>query len=108
MGSDLGLSAAQRHVLLALVEHANPGGSCYPSQSRLSEYTGYSTKTVRRALRALEDVGVIHRSPRYSHGGQTRRRTDLYQLNFPKTESIPDTESTTETEDEIQTGHSVR
>ncbi|MGE7432780.1 helix-turn-helix domain-containing protein [Kitasatospora sp. NPDC001175] len=49
-----------RHVLQALAEHAHKdGGGARPSNRRLRYRTGYDERTIRRALRRLEDGGLI-------------------------------------------------
>ncbi|GAA4706254.1 helix-turn-helix domain-containing protein [Streptomyces youssoufiensis] len=54
--------ATARHVLQALAEHANKQGrNAHPSVTRLQYRTGYDRRTVQRALRRLEDAGLILR-----------------------------------------------
>lgn len=49
-----------RHVLQALAEHAHRNGTgARPSVLRLQYRTGYDRRTVQRALRRLEDAGLI-------------------------------------------------
>ncbi|MER7646667.1 MULTISPECIES: helix-turn-helix domain-containing protein [Streptomyces] len=49
-----------RHVLQALAEHANKNGrNAHPSLIRLQYRTGYDRRTVQRALRRLQDAGLI-------------------------------------------------
>ena len=50
------LKAPDKPVLVALAEH---GEECWPSLTRLAEMTGYDSRTVRRAIQRLEEVGVI-------------------------------------------------
>lgn len=49
-----------RHVLQVLAEHAHKdGGGARPSLMRIQYRTGYDRRTVQRALRRLEDAGLI-------------------------------------------------
>lgn len=49
-----------RHVLQALAEHADKEGrGARPSLLRLQYRTGYDRRTIQRALRRLEDAGLI-------------------------------------------------
>lgn len=63
-----------RHVLQVLAEHAHPDGSeARPSIMRIQYRTGYDRRTVQRALRRLEDAGLIR--PEGTKNGCT-----VYQL----------------------------
>lgn len=55
-------------VLLAIAWHTNdnPELGCYPSQETLAKYANTSTRTVRRALNELENMGEIEID---RHGG---------------------------------------
>ncbi|MGY1579193.1 helix-turn-helix domain-containing protein [Streptomyces sp. MN13] len=54
--------ATARHVLQALAEHADKKGrNAHPSVTRLQYRTGLDRRTVQRALRRLEDGGLIGR-----------------------------------------------
>ena len=50
------LKAPSKLVLVALAEH---GEECWPSMSRLEEMSGYSVRTVIRAVQELERTGLI-------------------------------------------------
>lgn len=52
-------SPTDKSVLLALANHADPEGYCWPSVRRLCLYTALSERTVQNALRRLEDAGLI-------------------------------------------------
>ena len=53
------LGPVQRLVMLALADHADDQGRCYPSNARLCERTGLSERAVRQNIRALEDGGFL-------------------------------------------------
>ncbi len=46
-------------VLLVLADHANAEGRCWPGMARIVARSGFQERTVRRALRALEEAGHI-------------------------------------------------
>jgi hypothetical protein len=75
------LTATERAVLLALADHANQDGQCFPSQQRLAKFTGAGERSVRRALKRLEEVDLITRSPRFDSRGH--RSSDLIELLYP-------------------------
>jgi len=53
------LGPTERLVMLALADHADDSGRCYPSNSRLCERTGLSERAVRQNVRALESGGFL-------------------------------------------------
>jgi len=48
-----------KFVLVALADHADETGLCWPSLARLREFTRLSERAIRAALRDLEAVGLI-------------------------------------------------
>lgn len=73
------LPMPQKFVLVALADMADEKDSCYPGQERLARMTGTSVSTVRRAVKALEDMGALSRQARGLAGGG--RTSDRYALN---------------------------
>lgn len=60
------LAPAQRFVLVTLAAHVNhkrPDKGAWPSVATLARETGYSDRSVQKALRALEADGHISRLP---------------------------------------------
>jgi hypothetical protein len=53
------LGPTERLVMLALADHADDQGRCYPSNSRLCDRTGLSERAVRQNIRALESGGFL-------------------------------------------------
>lgn len=91
------LRPSDRLILLALVEHANKVGECWPSQATLAEYTGYSEKTVWTALGRLQERGLIERSHRGN--GKGGRSSDLIRLLIPLVATATENPSGTATSD---------
>lgn len=73
-------SAANKAVLIALCNHANKQGECWPSQKCIQEFTELSIRTIQRALTALEDGGFIKREERRRKDGY--RTSDLYKIIY--------------------------
>jgi len=72
------LSSTAKFVLLALANHADDNGKCWPSQQKLSEATGFNERTIRRALAELEQGGYIEVSKEEHEDGHSRR---VYIIN---------------------------
>lgn len=70
-----GISGTEKCVLMALADHANDAGICWPSVARIVELTCFSERAVQSALKSLADRGLIVRS--VSRGG----RTTEYRIN---------------------------
>lgn len=75
---DLDLPTTQKFTLIALADMADENFTCYPGQERISKMIGASVETVRRALRGLEDAGLLAREQR--RRGDGYRTSDRYQL----------------------------
>ena len=56
-----GLTPALRCILLALAEHADEEGRCWPSLARLAELAEVDRRTVTRGLAELEDRALLAR-----------------------------------------------
>lgn len=52
-------SPADKAVLIGLCNHVAPDGRCWPGVQRLTLYTALDERTVRRALRRLEEQGLL-------------------------------------------------
>lgn len=76
-----GLTPAQKAVLVALADHANPDGrNIYPSVNRITYKTSYSERTVRRALKDLRDTGLIKVARKSTHHSTTQYALDLPEM----------------------------
>ena len=68
------------HVYVSLVRHADQGGTCWPSQSRLAKMTGLQVRTVRKQIKVLEAAGLIQVESR-TDGKE--RLSNLYRIVEP-------------------------
>lgn len=71
-------SPAIKALLLCLADYADENHQCYPGQERLAWETEQSTRTVRRQLDQLVNLGAITRSRRFRADGS--RTSDCYTL----------------------------
>ena len=55
----IAITGPKKAVLVALAEHADDHGSCWPSIARLGLYSGVCERTVKRCLVDLEEDGLI-------------------------------------------------
>jgi hypothetical protein len=55
----IAITGPKKAVLVALAEHADDHGICWPSLSRLALYSGVCDRAVRNAIRELEASGLI-------------------------------------------------
>jgi len=88
------LPAPLKITLMALSDHADESGECFPSQSRLVAETSQSERTVRRAIKALAERGCLEVVR--EAGRRTTYRLRLEQLadvNTPVTVTAPRSES---------------
>ena len=76
---DMDLPSGQKFVLLALCDHANDDGLCYPGQSRLADKCGMSPRTVSSHIDWLEKRGLIRKERRQN---TQRRKSDLYHISL--------------------------
>jgi len=62
-------SSTIKFVLLAMADHANDDGrSVYPSVGKLSKKTALADRTVRRAIDALESLGLVKATGESEYG----------------------------------------
>lgn len=73
-------TATHKVVLLAIAQHANTHNEAWPSLARLSAFAGVSDRSVRNALRDLEQGGELETLPRKGFGRQANLRSNLYRL----------------------------
>ena len=76
---DMDLPMTSKMLLLALCDHANDDGVCYPSQSKLAKKCSMGERSVIKHIKWLVDVGILTKERRQS---TTKRQSDLYQINL--------------------------
>lgn len=67
-------------VWMCLGAHVGEGGYCYPSLRTIARETGYSLRSVQKAINALETEGLIrkwHNKPK----GSNEFSSNVYHLN---------------------------
>jgi DNA-binding transcriptional regulator YhcF (GntR family) len=97
---DQRVCASVKLVLLALADHADKSGHCWPSLARLQARTGLARSTVADALRKLEDAELIERDR--SAGGSTH--ATKYQLQQSAQRTIQQSDRRTIPEPNSPTG----
>jgi hypothetical protein len=80
-------SARNKAVLVALANHANDQGQCWPSVALLSDETELNEKTVRLSLADLVKRRLITRQPQFIGHSAKGRTTDLYTLCLDRQEA---------------------
>lgn len=70
-------TATARFILIVLADFANDAGEAWPSIPTLAARTALSERSVRRALRLLEEEGFIERRER-----RGRRNSNVYSLRL--------------------------
>jgi hypothetical protein len=67
-------------VLLALSDHADDRGRCWPGIDAVAEKTGLNPRTVQRQIRLLEKTGVVRIELRFNESG--RQTSSVYELEI--------------------------
>lgn len=75
-------NAPAKLVLLAIADHANGDGYCWPSMGRIGRMVGLSLRQVSNHVTALEAAGLVVKAERRRHEGQLRGWT--YYVPFDK------------------------
>jgi len=85
------LPPTQRHVLIAIALYVGwttrpdrPAGTCTPGIASLAKDTGFTTRTVKTALLALEQSKWLQVERRFAHGEQ---KTSRYRITPSATAS---------------------
>lgn len=66
-------------VLLALADHANEDGECWPGIASLASKTRMSERNVQRILRRLREAGELHVTQRPGKGWNS---TSMYRFRL--------------------------
>lgn len=71
-------SATNKAVLIAICNHADGLGYCWPSQKEIQKFTELSLRSIQRAMQDLEERGFLKRQQRRRADGT--RSSDAYLL----------------------------
>ena len=88
------IPATTKMVLMALADHADDDGVCWPGIKGVSEKCGLNPRSVRRHISRLCHMGLIESVPRYRSDGS--RTSNLFILKMQPSQNIPDLELATE------------
>lgn len=76
---EMDLPQGKKLLLLALCDHANDDGICYPSQEKLMKKCGIGQTTLTNHIKWFEQVGILKRERRQN--GRSRK-SDLYEIDL--------------------------
>ena len=80
------VTPTQKLILICLANHAGPDGTCWPSQTVVSEYSGLSRDAVNRNIKELESLGLIGTERRKDADG--RETTKIYRLKMAESLAV--------------------
>ena len=80
-------SSGQKLVLLALADHANDDGHCWPGMKRIADKCDMSARQVSTHVTNLEKAGILTTNRRMKDNNQYS--TYDYQLNFASGSLLP-------------------
>jgi DNA-binding MarR family transcriptional regulator len=84
------LTPAYADIARTLLRHLAEDGRCDPCQTTLAERSGYSPRTVARALSALHTVGLLDWERRLvRHGNRVEQTSNSYRLLLPQEPIAP-------------------
>ena len=76
---EMDIPQGQKMVLLAICDHANDDGVCYPSQEKLAKKCSTTERSVIKHLNWLKEKGIIAKSRRQKGGS---RLSNLYEIDL--------------------------
>jgi predicted transcriptional regulator len=77
-----GLKATERKILIALLLFADGKMECSPTAGEISEVCGFSRSCVRRAIRSMEEKGLVTREAQYYEDEPAARAANKYTFRF--------------------------
>ena len=69
------VTPTQKLILICLANHAGPEGTCWPSQTIVSDYSGLSREAVNRNMKELESLGLIAAERKKDPDGRETAKT---------------------------------
>jgi hypothetical protein len=76
------LTPTEKVLLLALADHANDDGVCFPGHKRLERKCSLSRSTIKRGIRSLKSKGLLVIEERTDKSG--RQTSNVYTLDLTK------------------------
>lgn len=76
---EMPIPTGQKMVLLALCDHANDDGACYPSQDKIAQKCSMSLRAIVRHIKWLEMRGVLVKERRQN---TNIRKSNLYLISL--------------------------
>jgi predicted transcriptional regulator len=77
-----GLKATERKVFTSLLIYADGKTECNPTAGEIAEMCGISRSAVRRAVRSMEEKGLVTREAQYYEDEPAARAANKYTLRF--------------------------
>ena len=76
---EMPIPTGQKMVLLALCDHANDDGACYPSQNKIAQKCSMSMRAIVRHIKWLENHGILVKERRQN---TNIRKSNLYLISL--------------------------
>lgn len=73
------ITANAKLVYVVIQSHVDDRGTAYPSRETIAAEAGLSVATVKRAVRELQQIGVVAAVPRRDRAG--RQASNLYRVS---------------------------
>ena len=79
---EMPIPSGQKMVLLALCDHANDDGDCYPSQKKLAKKCSMSSRAISNHIKWLHDCGILESERRQTTNVRKSNRYFISLENY--------------------------
>ncbi len=79
---EMPIPSGQKMVLLALCDHANDDGECYPSQTKLAKKCSMSSRAISNHIKWLHDCGILESERRQTTNVRKSNRYFISLENY--------------------------
>ena len=79
---EMPIPTGQKMVLLALCDHANDDGACYPSQKKLAKKCSMSSRAISNHIKWLHDCGILESERRQTTNVRKSNRYFISLENY--------------------------
>ena len=79
---EMPIPTGQKMVLLALCDHANDDGECYPSQTKLAKKCSMSSRAISNHIKWLHDCGILESERRQTTNVRKSNRYFISLENY--------------------------